>query len=275
MVFAWRRRARINHIVGDVHYLALLLPRRSTILTIHDLVSVSRLRSVRRLLVELLWYRWPVWKSYRVTVVSDWTRRELACLLPKAERKITVIRNPLSPGFEPSPPPCNPRPVLLQVGTGPNKNLSRVIAAISDLQVHLRIVGSVTGEQHEELVKRGIDFSAVSMIDDQEMKEEYAACDVVVFASTYEGFGLPILEAQATGRPVITSSVASMPEVAGKAALFVDPLVVSEIRKAVCSLLTDAALYQRLISLGFDNVHRFGPREIAERYADVYRTVKT
>jgi glycosyltransferase involved in cell wall biosynthesis len=274
MIFAWRRRERINHVVGDVHYIAVLLPRKSTVLTIHDLVSVNRVRAVRRFLLKLLWYRWPVWHSKRVTVVSEWTRRELVSLLPRFERKIVVVHNPLSPAFRPLPPPHNEWPVLLQVGTGPNKNLSRVIEAISSLPVHLRIIGRLNDAQRAELARAEVNFSAVSMIDDEEIKTEYARCDIVIFVSTFEGFGLPILEAQATGRPVITSSVASMPEVAGKGALLIDPLDVIAIRRAVCSLIKDKPLYHSLVTLGFENVKRFSATVIAKRYAQIYRSLE-
>ena len=95
--------------------------------------------------------------------------------------------------------------------------------------------------------------------------------DLLVFVSTYEGFGLPILEAQATGRPVITSNVLSMPEVAGDSACLVDPFDVSSIRKGILKVINDPAYREKLIKRGFENVKRFQPDKIAEQYADIYR----
>lgn len=275
MLYAFRHRGRINHITGDVHYLALLLPKRSTILTVADLVSVERLSGLRRFLLVLLWYRIPVSRVGRVTVISEWTRQELVSLVPGARDKTTVVHCPVSPGFRPSPPPGRDRPVVLQVGTSPNKNLPRVLTALSGLPIHLRIIGGLDDSQLDDLAKSMIDFSQVQGISDDGLILEYMNSDIVLFASTYEGFGLPILEAQASGRPVITSSVASMPEVAGVGgALLVDPLDTTQIRRAVQRLTDDRTLYAALVQQGFENVKRFSPEAIAESYAAVYRTCR-
>ena len=94
-----------------------------------------------------------------------------------------------------------------------------------------------------------------------------------MFASTYEGFGLPILEAQATGRPVVTSNLGSMPEAAGDGALMVDPFSVEAIRAAVTSIMARSDLRSSLIERGLANVRRFQPREIAQQYARIYERV--
>lgn len=273
MLFARRHRGEINHIVGDVTYLALVLPRGSTVLTILDLISIRRLRGPRRWLLVLLWYRLPVWRSEAVTVISQSIRQELISLLPWAAKKTTVVYCPLSPGFRPVPSPEKRPAIALQVGTGPNKNLERVATALRALPVHLRIIGRLSEAQRRHLDQVGIEYSEVSMIEDQQIRTEYARSQLVVFASTYEGFGLPIIEGQATGRPVITSSVASMPEVAGAGALLVDPFDVVQIQSAARSLLEDRHLTQSLVQRGFENVKRFSPRGIAQEYASLYRAL--
>lgn len=275
MLFARRHMGEINHITGDVHYLALLLPKRTTILTVLDLVSLERLKGMRRILLVLFWYRLPVWRSHRVTVISDWTRNELTKLIPRAQGKVVMIHCPVSTGFYPSSSPARDRPVILQMGTGPNKNLQRVTEALRGLDVHLRIIGRLDRQQLDLLEASSTDFSQAADLADDEMVAEYAGCDFLVFVSTYEGFGLPILEAQASGRPVITSSVASMPEVAGVGALLVDPLDPAQIRRAVCALMQDPALYQSLVQQGLANADRFAARDVATSYAEVYRSIKS
>jgi glycosyltransferase involved in cell wall biosynthesis len=105
------------------------------------------------------------------------------------------------------------------------------------------------------------------------MPSLYAQADMVLFASTYEGFGLPIIEAQATGRPVVTSRVTAMPEVAGEGACLVDPYDVSSIRNGVLRVLDDGSYRDSLVHLGFENVRRFEPSLIASQYARLYEEV--
>jgi glycosyltransferase involved in cell wall biosynthesis len=95
----------------------------------------------------------------------------------------------------------------------------------------------------------------------------------VVFASTYEGFGMPIVEANATGRPVVTSNIGPMPEVAGSAACLVDPFDCSSIREGIVRVIGDADYRSHLVAGGFENVKRFQADVIAAQYAAVYREV--
>jgi glycosyltransferase involved in cell wall biosynthesis len=105
------------------------------------------------------------------------------------------------------------------------------------------------------------------------MADLYRKADLVSFVSTYEGFGLPIIEAQATGRPVLTSGLHSMPEVAGDGAWFVDPFDVESIRSGFRALLGERTLRERLVAAGLRNVKRFDPRTVARQYSDLYREV--
>ena len=94
-----------------------------------------------------------------------------------------------------------------------------------------------------------------------------------MFASLYEGFGLPILEGQAVGRPVITSNLYSMPEVAGVGASFVDPYKIDEIATAVERIISDSDYRKNLIERGRDNVEKYSRHSVAVQYADIYRNI--
>jgi glycosyltransferase involved in cell wall biosynthesis len=93
---------------------------------------------------------------------------------------------------------------------------------------------------------------------------------MVLFASTYEGFGMPIVEANTVGRPVITSNLLSMPEVAGDAALIVNPYNVDEIRNGIIKIIEDDEYRNQLINNGFRNAERFSLRNISEEYLKLY-----
>jgi glycosyltransferase involved in cell wall biosynthesis len=209
-----------------------------------------------------------------VTAISEHTRAELIRQVKCDPRKIRVIHCPLSPSFTFSPPHFQKDlPTLLQVGTGPTKNVGRMIEALQGIRCRLWVVGPLT-EEHERLLEScAIEYRNFPRVSDDELMTLFVQSDIVIFASTYEGFGLPVIEAQAVGRPVIVSNKASLPEVAGGAAEFVDPYDQRSIGDAVRRLISSADLRERLVALGRGNVKRFEPRRIAEEYAAIYRSV--
>ncbi|MCB0583153.1 MAG: glycosyltransferase, partial [Phaeodactylibacter sp.] len=91
--------------------------------------------------------------------------------------------------------------------------------------------------------------------------------------SEYEGFGMPILEAQATGRPVITSNICSMPEVAGRGAALVNPYDPAAKRAAIEQIIRNAGYREELIQEGRENVKRFNLEKIAGQYLELYREI--
>jgi len=264
----------VNHITGDVQYLALVGSGRRTILTIHDCDHLSMLTGLKREIFFWLWWRWPVARARFVTVISEFTRRDLVRVLGRDPGNLVVIPDPVSPAFTPAPKSFPERtPRILHLGTKPNKNLSRIAAALNGIPCHLRIVGRLDETQKRALRENRVNYSAVERIDDDAMVQEYREADMVLFASTFEGFGLPIVEAQATGRPVITSSVASMPEVAGTGACLVDPFDRQSIRGGIMQVIQNADYRSSLIERGFDNVRRFERHCVARQYLNLYQTI--
>jgi glycosyltransferase involved in cell wall biosynthesis len=112
-------------------------------------------------------------------------------------------------------------------------------------------------------------------LTDGELVEAYRRCDMVVFASLYEGFGLPILEAQAMGRPVITSNFGAMSEAAGDGALIVDPYSVEAIRDAILRVKNEPGLREELIAKGLRNAAKFSADAVALKYAQIYKNLAT
>ena len=274
MVRASRHQGDVNHVTGDVHFLTYLLDRRRTVLTIHDCVMLGTLRGAGRWLFWLLWYWLPEKRSAAITVVSEATRQEVLRHLHCSPGKVRVIPNAVSEEFHPNPKPFNAaRPRVLQVGTTANKNLERHAAALEGLDCEMTVLGTLTGEQSGCLRRHGIDFENVFGLSRAGVVEQYRRCDILLFASTDEGFGLPIVEANAVGRPVVTSRVSSMPEVAGDAACLVDPYNVASIRAGVRRVIEDCAYRERLVQRGFDNAGRFSVSAVAQQYAALYRAV--
>lgn len=274
LLHARRQVADVHHIVGDVHYLAFALPPRRLVLTVHDCASLNRLTGVKRELLRRLWFTGPMRRAAVVTTISETTRQELRQWVGDLADRAVVIPNCVGPEFKPTPKPfAASRPVVLQVGTGWNKNVERVAAALRGTPCHLEIIGKVDETQRASLAETKVPFTELGRISDEEVVEAYHRCDLVVFASLYEGFGLPILEAQAVGRPVVTSNRSSMPEAAGAGALLVNPDDVDSIHAAVVDLVQHPELRELLITKGFANVRKFQPAVIAAQYAEVYEQV--
>ncbi len=272
--FCRAKQGRINHVTGDVHYVMLGL--RSTnynILTIHDCgVLIDQGRSIwKRWLIKKLWFIWPVLKADVVTTVSAKSKAEIIRYTHCPESKVIVIPNYVHSVFTiQSKPSLNRLPRCLHIGSTKNKNLPRVIEALSGLDCELRIIGIVSTEDESKLKESGILYSSIQDLSIEQMKQEYVESDIVLFVSTYEGFGIPILEAQASGRAVITSDISPCKEIAGHGAICVDPLDVTDIRRAVLQLLQNETLRHQTVQAGLINVQQYGMDRIVKAYQDVY-----
>jgi len=272
--FAFRNQGDVNHITGDCHYIALAMNPLKTILTIHDCVSLHRLKGLKRLIFKTFWYDWPCRWVRVITVISSFSKHELLEQVKVPEKKVEIIHNCVDPAFKKTAPQKKyGYPVVLQLGTKVNKNLFRIAESLQGLECHLRIVGKLSREQLKTLKNFGVNYSVVHGISDEALLEEFKQCDLLVFASTFEGFGLPVIEAQAVGRPVITSNIEPMVSVAGDGALLVDPFSCQQIKAAVVALLSDENLRRILVEKGFQNAARFSAEDIAREYSLIYERI--
>jgi glycosyltransferase involved in cell wall biosynthesis len=272
---ARRNQQDVNHITGDIHYISYLLKKQNTLLTIHDLEIVKRNKFLKRYLILFFWFYLPIRRVKYVTVISEFTKKELLNYLHVNPEKIKVIYNCIPGKINYSPKPFNSSyPTILQIGTKTHKNIPNLLEAIKDIPCKLIIIGEIEKKLKAQLEWLRIDYENHCNLPYEEIVAIYNRTDLVAFVSLYEGFGLPILEAQAIGRPTITSNAASMPEVAGKGAILVDPYHVKEIKNAVLQLIQNPELRETIIAEGLKNIKRFTPEAIAEEYAKVYREMK-
>jgi len=269
------RQGDVNHITGDVHFLSYLIRRGKTVLTILDCGFAQKKRGgLKRQLLRFFWYVLPVRRVAFVTVISEATGEELKKWVTIPSGKVRVIPCCIPNTFTYSEKMFNAgKPRILQVGTTENKNLIRVARALDGIPCHLDIVGKLTDEQKQVLSECGIEYSNSWGLPETELIRKYQECDMVVFVSTFEGFGLPILEGNAVGRPVVTSNISSMPEVAGEAACLVDPFDEADIRDGVLKVIHESSYRQELVAKGLINVKRFRPEEIAMQYAELYEEI--
>jgi glycosyltransferase involved in cell wall biosynthesis len=264
-------RGDVVHITGDIHYLAPALVGRRSVLTIHDLAPLHTKRGWQRKLFKYLWYSLPVRCADCTTTISAAIRQELLETLEPSSVDVTVVPNCISSEFTRVSKAWPKTPVVLMVGTKANKNLERMFAALQNFQVEVRIIGQLSEEQRQVLTKAQVPLTELGRLTDAEVLQAYQGCDLLAFASTYEGFGLPILEAQATGRPVLTSDIPALSEVAGEGAVLVNPLDVESIRQGFERLLSSASLRESLIAKGCANADSYHATSVAQCYAEAYR----
>ncbi len=271
-IVALKRQLRDNdydvvHITGTENYLIPFIKGARRVVTLHDMGSLlGSLSGVRRWLKRRLFVD-TLRDADLVTSISDSSMREL----PIDRGRCVVIENPVDPHYQYAPKRFNAEcPVVLHIGTKRNKNLSLSIEALAGLPCHLRMVGTLDATIEQRLVELGIDYSHASGLTHREMLEEYHRCDIVNFPSTYEGFGMPIIEGQAVGRVVVTSDLSPMREVAGGGAILVDPFDIASIAEGYREAVAN---HSRYIERGLVNVCRFGVEEITRQYYLQYKNI--
>ena len=276
MLWARRNQGDVNHVVGDIHFVDLLLSSRRTVLTIHDCEFMERAGLARRWLYRWFWLILPIARAAVVTVPTRAVAEDLRRYARIDPSRVRVIPMPVDPVFTRDDRPFRAdTPIVLQVGTRSNKNLERVIQALAGVPCQLLVMGELSATQRDLLRRYEVAYEAVADLAIEEVAACYRRADLVVFASTEEGFGLPVIEAQATGRPVVTSNRPPMSDVAGAGALLVDPCDVVSIGEGIRRVIRDADLRERMVSAGLANVRRFDPGAVAEAFASVYDEVLT
>ncbi len=220
----------------------------------------------------------------RVICISEHTRNDVIELAGIPKEKITVIH--LGSSFSPSTvlpiekTPCA-SPFLLYVGNrGGVKNFIRVLRAYGQsarLSTEFRLLcfggGRFTPEELLTARDLGLDPEQLLHVagDDRMLAKSYTHATALIYPSLYEGFGLPILEAMACDCPVLCSNTSSMPEVAGEAALFFDPLSVDEITACMETIVYSTSTRQRLVKAGRRRLAHFSWDRCAEETVKVYK----
>lgn len=272
LLFFRKQDADIYHLTGMIHYLALILPAEKTVLTIHDTGFLQNEGRLKKFIIKKLFLDLPVKKLKYITTISEATKKSILENTVCAPEKIRVIENPVQEHYlNPTKKEFNKEcPTILQIGITPNKNIPNLIEALRGINCRLRIIGNLTDDLVSALQKGKIKYENAYGLDDLEMRKEYENADIVAFCSTFEGFGLPIIEAQSMQTPVITSNISPLREVSAGAAYLADPFSIESIRGGILKILEDGDFRAQIIKLGTQNAKRFEPRQIAGLYQKLY-----
>lgn len=283
-------------VVLSPNYIAPLVGRFQRVVVVHDLTF--RRHPETTSFAKRTYYDAivppSIRRSARVLVDTQIVADELAEWMPEVRPSLRVSHLGVSPAFlatedeeDRGPVPTRDRRrELLFVGTlEPRKNLVRILSAHGNLCRRdrafpaLRLVGGKGWK--DAAIERALgehpDPSRVKRLgylSDDELRSEYDAALGLVFCSLYEGFGLPVLEAMSRGCPVITSRGTATEEVAGGAALLVDPVQTGEIEAAMARLVDDTGLRRSLAERGRKRVHDFSWTRCAEDTIDALRELR-
>ncbi|HHY58305.1 MAG TPA: glycosyltransferase family 4 protein [Chloroflexi bacterium] len=282
-------RRRPDVLFVPAHVLPCVLPRRRlppSVVTVHDLGyhAFPETHTLRQRLLIEAGTRWSVYAAQRVIAVSQATADDLQRHYHTPAERIRVI-------YEATMAPQSidaeqvemvrmryglTRPYALFVGTiQPRKNVARLCQAYAWLYrnspigwdlVFAGAPGWLSETLYAEAAAPGMGEHVrfLGYVPDDDLPALIKGAHFFAFPSLFEGFGLPVLEAQSYGVPVLTSNNSSLPEVAGDAALLVDPTDVDAIANAMLRLSQDEVLRQQLIEAGYANVRRFSWEKAAQ-----------
>jgi len=275
-----------------------LIYPRPVVVTVHDLISIIFRQDYRhnklRPLFDWLWTK-ALARVDKIIAVSKNTKKDLIELLNIPQEKIRVIYQGVDPAYQPVDAPeaikavkenlgITRQYILYVGGMEPRKNLAGLFKAwrmLSDeiqRDYHLVIAGQ-PDQFYPEILKLVDGFNLTDkviltgFVSKEVLVLLYNGASAFVLPSLYEGFGLPLLEAMACRCPIVSSNIASISEVAGKAAILVNPKEVKHLAKALEEILVDQDLRERLRKEGLEQVKKFSWEKTAKETLEVYQEV--
>lgn len=298
-----KQKVNIFHII-DHSYGHLAYWLRGTeipiVVTCHDLINLTYPEDLnvqaRLPLISAKAWQFSVQGMHQadhIVAVSSFTATDIVQKLNIASEQITVVPDAVESLFRSLPQKevesfrrkhnISPETMcLLHVGSvQPRKNVLTILKVVEALKnkglsvCFLKAGADFTDEQKVYMQAYGIENDVVYLgkVDKDILVKAYNAANMFLFPSLHEGFGMPILEAMACGTPVITSNASSMPEVAGDAAILVEPTDVQAIVEAVLRLWKDSVYQELLIDRGFARVKAFTWEAVAEQVCLIYNNI--
>jgi glycosyltransferase involved in cell wall biosynthesis len=293
--FSWRLLRERLDLFHATHYVIPPLARARAVVTIHDIIHIlypQFLPNRAALVYARVMIRRALNRADRILTVSYNTKRDLVDYFGIAPARVEVVYNGVSSKFRPDLPREErervaakyrlPRPYLLFLGgEKPHKNVRNVLRAFAQarreraLPHALVLAGPMPKNRSRvEAIISALELDSrvcrPGVVPEEDLPGLYAGADAFLYPTLYEGFGLPVVEAMASGVPVLTSSTSALQEVAGGYALLVDPMDVDAIAKGIALLATDPARRAEFVELGKRRARDFSWDRAAERTLQIY-----
>ncbi|GAB3228740.1 glycosyltransferase family 4 protein [Algoriphagus aestuariicola] len=264
----FRLAQKIKEVDGEVFYSPTFIPPLFSqipfVFTIHDLMHLFYYSRLHR-----EYYRWVIGplskKAKKIITVSNYSKSLLIEKLGVPDDLVRVIYNGVGQNFfDNEREYALDRPYFLYVGNRRNyKNLPAMMEAFSRADIPRDFVFALSGHPNPEIENHirqiGLEGRVrfLGRIPEEDLPAIYKGAHATLFVSKMEGFGLPVLESMASGTPVLTSSASSLPEIAGGAAICVDPEEVKAIQQGIELLVKDEAVYVSCVEKGLQRANDF------------------
>lgn len=277
----------------------LYLPRRCCVMPLITDLAIYRLPETYQKSRVFLWkaqYRFMKIHVKRWLAISEYSKQDIILFLGIPDKDIDVVYMAASESFfhvtdstaliAVQSRYALPESYILFVGNfNPRKNLERIIIAFDIFKERTNLPHKlvIAGEQGWKFdrasamsgIRHSDDVVFVGFVPDIDMPALYSMADLFVFPTLYEGFGIPVIEAQQCGTPVLTSEVSALPEVAGRGAFYIDPYSVEDISAAIEKILTNEALSLELVVAGYENAKRFSWEASSKQMGKIIESVMT
>jgi glycosyltransferase involved in cell wall biosynthesis len=241
------------------------------VLTIHDCVFLHKYTGFKAWLIRKLYLEWPVRRAEVVTAISEATKQEVVEATGCDPDRVMVIPDPITVHAPVAPRSFDTgKPRILFIGFHANKNLDRAVESLRGISCRLVLLGRYEDRVLRRIEEAGVEYETHYKLSEEGLLSLYQGCDMLLFPSLYEGFGMPILEAQAAGRAVVTSDASPMRDVAKGGACLVDPQSVESIRSGVLRVINDAIYRETLVRRGFEVASAYQPEKVAQAYSAAY-----
>lgn len=257
-------------------------PKAINVVTVHDFTYEKFASGLKRL-IHTRQKRKALHRAQAIVCVSDNTKKDLLKYFPEIpSEKISVIHNGVDKSFRPlseyekkeaQKRLALQQPFLLFVGSrAPYKQFAFALRVAAQIDMPLLIVGApLTPAERKDVEQYKVDHIVRSYVSNQELIYYYSLATVLLYPSSYEGFGIPVIEAQRCQCPVIAYKASSIPEVLGEYPFCLEQLDIQIATAFIQKLRTDPSYLRKVQQAGVDNAQRFSWEKMQQQYAALYR----